>query len=104
MNEMTWPVAAGSLVVGFGVAEVTGVRALGGIVLVGAATWCALRWRRTAGSGRTATLLAVYVAAFAGSHVIADSVGTWGAVLLAAGVVGAATYALADARPRAAFS
>ncbi|MDX6692094.1 MAG: hypothetical protein QOG15_3551 [Solirubrobacteraceae bacterium] len=100
MNEMTWPVAAGSLVLGFGVAEVTGVRPLGGIVLIAGAAWCALRWRRSAGSGRTAALLAVYVAAFAGSHVIGHTVGTWGAVFIAAGVVGVATWALADAPPR----
>jgi hypothetical protein len=104
MKEMTWPVAAGSLVVGFGVAQATGVRPLGGVVLVAGVAWCGLRWRRSAGNARTAALVAVYIAAFAASHVIADTVGTWGAVFLAAAVVGLATWALADARPRAAFS
>lgn len=96
MNEMTWPVAAGSLLLGFGVAQATGVRPLGGLVLVAGAGWCALRWRRTAGSGRTAGLLLIYFGAFVGSHVIADSVGAWGAVLIAAAVVGLTTWALAD--------
>jgi hypothetical protein len=32
----TWPVAGGSLVVGFLVAELSGVRALGGVVLLAA--------------------------------------------------------------------
>jgi hypothetical protein len=99
MRSATWPVAAGSLLVGFGVAQATGVRALGGIVLVAGAGWCALRWRRSAGSGRTAALLFVYLAAFVGAHVIADPVGAWPAVLIAAAVTGLAVWAVADAAP-----
>jgi len=92
----TWPVAAGSLLLGFGVAQATGVRPLGGIVLVAAAAWCTLRWRRAAGTGRAAVLLCLYCAAFAVSHVIAGTLGAWPAVLLAAGVTGLATWALGD--------
>ena len=69
----TWPVAAGSLLLGFGVAQATGVRPLGGLVLVAAAAWCMLRWWRAAGVARAA-------------------------VLLAAGVSGLAAWALADGR------
>lgn len=97
MRNATWPVAAGSLPLGFGVAQATGVRALGGVVLIAGAAWCATRWQRRAGLARTAVLLLVYVGAFVGSHVIADSVGAWGAVLLAAGVTGLAAWSLADA-------
>jgi hypothetical protein len=97
MRNATWPVAAGSLLVGFGVAQASGIRPLGGLVLIAGAGWCAVRWRRSAGTGRTAALLLVYAAAFAGSHVIADAVGAWPAVLLAAGVTGLAAWALADA-------
>jgi hypothetical protein len=97
MRNATWPVAAGSLLLGFGVAQASGVRALGGVVLAAGAGWCALRWRRSVGPSRTAALLLVYVGAFAGSHVIAGTVGTWPAVLLAAGVAGLAAWALADA-------
>lgn len=97
MRYATWPVAAGSLLLGFGVAEATGVRALGGIVLVAGAGWCALRWRNNAGTARTAALLLVYVGAFIGAHVIADGVGAWPAVLIAAAVTGLAVWALADA-------
>lgn len=98
----TWPVAAGSLLLGFGVAQATGVRPLGGLVLVAAAAWCMLRWRRAAGAARAAVLLAVYLAAFVLSHVVADTLGSWPAVLLAAGVSGLAAWALADGRPPAA--
>ena len=93
----TWPIAAGSLVAGFAVADLTGVRALGGIVLVVAAAWCFARWRATAGAGRAVALVVLYAAAFVASHAIADALGTWGAVVTVAGVVGAAAWAIADA-------
>jgi hypothetical protein len=92
----TWPVASGSLLLGFAVAQATGVRPLGGVVLVAGAGWCALRWRRTVGTARTVALVGAYLAAFAGSHVIADTVGTWPAVLLAAALAGLAALLAAD--------
>jgi hypothetical protein len=95
-TQMTWPVASGSLVLGFAVAQATGVRPLGGIVLALGAGWCALRWRRSVGTGRAAGLVALYLAAFVLSHVIADTVGTWGAVFLVAAIVGVATLLVAD--------
>ena len=52
----TWPIAGGSLIAGFAVADVTGVRALGGLVLVAAAAWLAVRWRARAGTGRAVAL------------------------------------------------
>jgi hypothetical protein len=95
----TWPVAAGSLVLGFAVAQATGVRPLGGAVLVAGAAWCALRWREKAGAGRAAGLVVLYLAAFAASHLLADPIGAWPSVALAAAVVGAGSYAVADAAP-----
>ena len=100
LTTVTWPVASASLVLGFAVAQLTGVRPLGGIVLVAGCGWCALRWLRAAGAARTAVLVALYVAGFVLSHVIADTLGTWPSVLLVAAAVGAAAYALADAAPR----
>jgi len=99
LGEMTWPVASGSLVLGFAVAQATGVRPLGGVVLALGAGWCALRWRHNVGIARTIGLVVLYLAAFAGSHVIADSVGTWGAVLLVAAIVGIAVLLVADIPP-----
>jgi hypothetical protein len=96
VSAMTWPVASGSLVVGFGVAQATGVRPLGGVVLALGAGWCALRWRRTVGTARTVGLVGLYVAGFAASHVIADTVGTWGSVFLVAALVGLAALVVAD--------
>jgi hypothetical protein len=93
---MTWPVASGSLVVGFGVARATGVRPLGGVVLAAGAGWCALRWRRSVGTARAVALVTVYIACFVASHLIAGTVGTWGAVLLVAAVAGLAALLVAD--------
>ena len=96
-----WPVAAGSLALGFAVAQATGVRPLGGLVLIAGAAWCGLRWRAEAGGGRAVALLALYAAAFVASHVVADAVGAWPAVALAAGVVGVASHMAADRRAAA---
>ena len=93
---MTWPVASGSLLLGFAVAQATGIRPLGGLVLVAGCAWCALRWLRAAGPARTGVLVVVYLGAFVLSHVVADTLGAWPSVLLAAAVTGLAVYALAD--------
>ena len=95
-SAMTWPVASGSLLLGFTVAQATGGRPLGGIVLAAGAGWCALRWRRSAGIARTVALVVFYLAAFAASHVIAGAVGTWPAVLLVSALMGLATLLVAD--------
>ncbi len=92
----TWPVAAGSLVLGFAVAQATGVRALGGIVLLVAVAWCFARWRARAGVPAAAALAVLYALAFASSHVLADALGTWGAVLAVAATVGTAAWTVAD--------
>ncbi len=93
-----WPVAAGSLISGFAVAQVTGVRPLGGLVLAAGAAWCGLRWHREAGVGIAVGLLAVYLAAFAAAHVLADALSAWGAVLTVAATVALASLLAADRR------
>jgi hypothetical protein len=80
----TPPVAAGSLVLGFLVAELTGVRALGGVVLLAGLAFCVHRWRARLGWGRTTALAVVFLLAFAGSHLLARAIGAWPAVLVAA--------------------
>ncbi len=104
LGPMTWPVASGSLVLGFAVAQATGVRPLGAIVLALGAGWCALRWRRSVGTPRTVALVGLYLALFVASHVIADTAGTWGAVALAAALMGIATLFVADLPARRAVA
>ena len=85
-----------SLVAGFAVAQATGVRPLGGLVLLAAVAWCAVRWRRAAGTGVAVLLVVIYGAAFAASHALADVLGTWGAVLTVAAAAGLAAHVFAD--------
>ncbi|WP_258726551.1 hypothetical protein [Cellulomonas sp. NS3] len=89
-------IAAVTLVVGFAVAQGTGVRWLGGVVLAAGLLWCAARSVRRAGPVRTAGAGAVALAAFAGSHVVADVLGPWPSVLLAALVAGVGVWLLVD--------
>ena len=88
-----WPVAALAFVAGFAVADLTGVRPLGGAVLLAAGAWCFARWRATAGTGRAVGLVAFCAAAFVASHLLADVLGAWGAVLAVAALVGAVAWA-----------
>ncbi|MBB2923064.1 hypothetical protein [Cellulomonas cellasea] len=97
MNRLpTAVIAAVTLVVGFAVAQGTGVRWLGGVVLAAGLVWCAVRSARPAGLVRTGAAGAVALAAFAGSHLAADVLGPWPSVLLAALVAGAGVWLLVD--------
>jgi hypothetical protein len=95
-----WPIAAGALLLGFGVAEVTGVRAIGGAVLLVGALACGLRWRVLLGLPRAIGLVAVFLAGFVIAHPLGHAIGAWPAVLVVAAVVGAVTWRVADG-PRA---
>ncbi|WP_336921577.1 hypothetical protein [Aquipuribacter sp. SD81] len=95
----TAALAAASLVLGFAVAEATGVRAAGGVVLLVGGGLAAVRWWRRSGPVTAVGLTAVYLGAFAGSHVLARGVGAWPAVATAAAVAGGAAYVASDRRP-----
>jgi len=89
-------VAALSLVVAFAVAQGTGNRALGGVVLLAGAAWCAVRAWRPAGAARVGVVLVTGLVCFAGAHPLGHVLGAWPAVLVAALVLGGVTYALVD--------
>lgn len=91
-------IAALTLVVGFAVGQVTHVRALAGVVLVAGLAWCVVRAVPRAGWWRVAVVVLVGAAAFVASHLVAPALGAWPAVVLAAVVVGAASWWLVDAR------
>ncbi len=89
----TWIIAPLALVVGFGVADLTGVRPLGGVVLFLGALWCGLRWRRTRGLPVALGLVAVFLIAFGVSHPLGREMGSWPSVLVVSAVVGVVVFA-----------
>jgi hypothetical protein len=94
----TAPLAAGSLIVSYGVSAATASRPLGGAVLAAGGLCCIGIWRRRHGTRTAAQLGGVGFAAFVVSHVLALGMGAWPAVLIVAAVTAAATWALADSR------
>lgn len=91
-------VAAATFLAGFGVAELTGVRAIGGLVLVAGGFWCGRIALRIAGPVATALLLIVAVALFVAAHPLGRAIGAWPAVLVTASLVAGAAAALAAPR------
>jgi hypothetical protein len=90
-------VAAG-LVAGFAVAQGTGIRALGGAILVGTGLAAARLWVRRRGWAVAVALGVVYLAAFVLAHVLALGLGmpAWLAVALVTLAAGGVTYGVAD--------
>jgi hypothetical protein len=87
------------LAAGFGIAQATGVRALGGAVFVGAGLAAGRLWSRRRGWGVAAGLAALYVGAFVLAHVLALGLGlpAWLAVSLVTLTAAGVTFAVADA-------
>jgi hypothetical protein len=97
MPVPAWPFAVSALPVGFAVAQATGVRPLGGVVLAALAVAAVLGEPRR----RAAAWLAVLLVCFVASHLLADPLGTWGAVALVTAITGAAGLVLLDRPARA---
>lgn len=87
--------AVSCLPVGFAVADLTGIRPLGGMVLLGLAIAAVAASR--ASLARSSAWLFVVLVCFAASHAVADTLGSWGAV--AAVTVVAALAAAVLLRP-----
>lgn len=94
----TWPVATLSLIAGFAVADVTGVRPLGGIVLFAGGLWCGLAWLKLRGWLIAIPLAVFYLAAFAVSHTLGDQIGAWPSVFTVSAATGLAAWVAADRR------
>ncbi|MDQ8044409.1 MAG: hypothetical protein AAGC46_08025 [Solirubrobacteraceae bacterium] len=92
----TWPVAAGSLLLGFGVAELTGVRAIGGVVLFLGALWCGLRWKELRGLAVAISLVVFFLFLFAISHVLGHQIGAWPSVFVVSAAMAVTTWVAAD--------
>jgi len=90
-------VAAG-LVVGFAVAQGTGIRALGGAILIGTGLAAARLWVRRRGWAVAVGLGLLYLAAFVLSHVLTLGLGVpaWASVAVVTLVSAGITWVLAD--------
>jgi hypothetical protein len=90
--------AALGLAAGFGVAQGTGVRALGGIVFAAGGLAAGWLWYRRRGAAVAAALGVAYVAAFVLAHVLALGVGwsAWLAVALVTIVAAGVSFWVAD--------
>lgn len=98
MRALTSLVAAGSLAAGFAVAQATGVRPLGGVLLLVGGGWCGYQWWRTAGPGPALVAGGTYAAAFVGSHPLAKSIGAWPSVAVVAATTAVVSYAVTAPR------
>jgi hypothetical protein len=87
-------VAAATFLAAFGAAQLTGVRAIGGIVLVAGGAWCAWAALRIAGPAATAGLVAIALALFVLSHPLGHVIGAWPAVVVSGVLVAAAAAVL----------
>ncbi len=87
------------LAAGFGVAQGTGIRALGGAVFAAAGLAAGALWVRRRGVPVAAGIAALYVGAFVLAHVLAIGVGmpAWLAVSLVTLTAAGVTFAAADA-------
>jgi hypothetical protein len=91
-------VAAATFLAAFGVADLTDVRALGGLVLIAGGAWCAHAALPIAGPLATGALLAIALVLFVVSHPLGHAIGAWPAVAVSAAVVAAAAAALVGRR------
>jgi hypothetical protein len=91
-------VASASFLAGFGVAELTGLRALGSIVLLAGGAWCARAALQVAGPPAAVALVTIALAMFVVSHPLGRAIGAWPAVVVSAALVGGAAVALVRRR------
>lgn len=84
------------LIGGYGAARWSGIRPLGGAVLLAAGAAAAHNWWHTSGPITTATLGSTYLLGFGLSHPLAKKIGAWPSVLTVTGINAAAAWALAD--------
>jgi hypothetical protein len=87
-------VASTTFVAGFGAAELTGVRAIGGLVLLAGGAWCARAALQVAGPPATIALVVIGLVAFVLSHPLGHAIGAWPAVVVSAALVGGVAAAL----------
>jgi hypothetical protein len=94
----TAPLAAGGLAAGFGVAQASGSRPLGGAVLAACGLGCIAVWVRRDGRRTAGWLTLAGLLAFAISHLLGRVIGAWPAVAVVALATGGLCWRVSDSR------
>lgn len=94
----TAPLLAAGLAGGFALAQSTGVRPLGGVVMAAVNAASVPAWRAVGGTPLAAGLTAGYWGLMGVSHPLAKKVGTWPSVAAVSATAAAAAWLLADRR------
>jgi hypothetical protein len=89
-------VAAATFLAAFGIAELTGVRAIGGLVLLAGGAWCTRAALPIVGPRATVALLAIALVLLVVSHLLGEAIGAWLAVALSAALIAGAATALVE--------
>lgn len=95
----TWwtsPIVAAGLIGGYGIASTTGVRPLGGLVLLAAGGLAGWIWWQRCNKLSVVALSGVFIGAFIASHPLAKKLGAWPSVLTATAIAAAITWFVAD--------
>jgi hypothetical protein len=96
----TAPIAAAGLIAGFGVADATGSRPLGGVVLAACGLTCIAVWGRRDGARVTAELTVAGLAAFVASHLLGRVIGAWPSVFVVSAAMAGLCWKRSDSRGR----
>jgi len=83
-----------ALTLGFAVADLTDIRWLGGLVMIGIGAFAVFSMNRVAGVLRTLIGVVVVVLGFILSHALGSILGSYGALFLVASVCAVAIYLL----------
>lgn len=94
LRLVVFGLAAVALILGFAVAQATGNRAMGGVLMAALALMSATLMFRSGARWGIVVAGAVFIAAFALSHPLGNLIGSWPAVILAAAIAGAASFEL----------
>jgi hypothetical protein len=93
-------IAAATFLGGFGAAELTGMRAVGGVVLLAGGVWCVRLALRLAAVRPTVALIAIALALFILSHPLGRAIGAWPAVLVSSTLLASAAGAITHIWPK----
>jgi hypothetical protein len=92
------PIVALGLLAGWGIVDLTGSRAAGGVVLFALGCCAGFVWLARDGWRVTLVLAVVYLACFVLAHVLGVVTGSWPAVFIVAAIAAGASYLWSDRR------